>query len=147
MIILESQVFKTIPKSPEQSCIFLNNTQTDKVYVGGLSMGGMGTFEILYRKPDMFAAAFAICGGGNPDTVKSFAKEFDFEIYKGGREETLKFGSRFTNKILSQGTYSWFMGILGSSNNIIYPAFYEDKIWHDPTLYEPTGWHCLYYRN
>ena len=81
------------------------------------------------------------------ETVKSFAKEFDFEIYKGGREETLKFGSRFTNKILSQGTYSWFMGILGSSNNIIYPAFYEDKIWHDPTLYEPTGWHCLYYRN
>ena len=52
------------------------------------------------------------------ETVKSFAKEFDFEIYKGGREETLKFGSRFTNKILSQGTYSWFMGMLGSSNNI-----------------------------
>jgi len=34
MIILESQVFKTIPKSPEQSCIFLNNTQTDKVVDG-----------------------------------------------------------------------------------------------------------------
>ena len=80
-------------------------------------------------------------------TVWSFAKEFDFEIYEGGREETLKFGSRFTNKILSQGTYSWFIGTLGSNNNIIYPAFYEDKIWHDPTFYEPTGWNCLYYRN
>ena len=80
-------------------------------------------------------------------TVRSFAREFDFEIYEGGREETLKFGSRFTNKILSQGTYSWFIGALGSSDNIIYPAFYEDKTWHDPTFYEPTGWTCLYYRN
>ncbi|KPZ51819.1 hypothetical protein AN391_03902 [Pseudoalteromonas sp. P1-13-1a] len=34
MIILKSQVFKTIPKSLEQSCIFLNNTRTDKVVNG-----------------------------------------------------------------------------------------------------------------
>lgn len=39
----------------------------NQVYVGGLSMGGMGTFEILSRRPDMFAAAIAICGGGNPE--------------------------------------------------------------------------------
>ena len=36
-------------------------------YVGGLSMGGMGTFELVARNPDYFAAAFPICGGGNPD--------------------------------------------------------------------------------
>ena len=29
-------------------------------------MGGMGTFEMVYRNPRMFAAAFAICGGANP---------------------------------------------------------------------------------
>ena len=34
-------------------------------YVGGLSMGGMGTFELVSRNPDYFAAAFPICGGGN----------------------------------------------------------------------------------
>tara|TARA_A100001015_G_scaffold239443_1_gene272743 strand:+ start:1029 stop:1814 length:786 start_codon:yes stop_codon:yes gene_type:complete len=35
-------------------------------YIGGLSMGGMGTFELVARNPDYFAAAFPICGGGNP---------------------------------------------------------------------------------
>ena len=80
-------------------------------------------------------------------TLTSFARDFDFEIYEGGKEETLKFGSRFTNKILSHGTYSWFIGALGSNNNIIYPKFYEDKTWHDPSLYEVEGWNCLSYRN
>tara|TARA_B100001057_G_scaffold139023_1_gene138684 strand:+ start:330 stop:779 length:450 start_codon:yes stop_codon:yes gene_type:complete len=35
-------------------------------YVGGLSMGGMGTFELVARNPNYFAAGFPICGGGNP---------------------------------------------------------------------------------
>ena len=40
-----------------------------RMYVGGLSMGGMGTFEIVQRNPEKFAAAFAICGGANPLTA------------------------------------------------------------------------------
>lgn len=39
----------------------------ERIYVGGLSMGGMGTYELVYRNPDLFAAAFAICGGAHPD--------------------------------------------------------------------------------
>lgn len=37
-----------------------------RTYIGGLSMGGMGTFEMLHRNPNTFAAAFPICGGANP---------------------------------------------------------------------------------
>ena len=46
---------------------FIEKKQVDKnrVYVSGLSMGAMGTFEILYRRPDMFAAATPICGNGS----------------------------------------------------------------------------------
>lgn len=43
-------------------------------YVGGLSMGGMGTLEILRRKPKVFAAAFSICGGDHVDNVKKYKK-------------------------------------------------------------------------
>ncbi len=39
---------------------------TDQIYLGGLSMGGMGVFELVRRKPKTFAAAFSICGAGNP---------------------------------------------------------------------------------
>jgi predicted peptidase len=42
----------------------------DRLYVGGLSMGGMGTFELVRRKPKIFAAAFPICGGANAATAK-----------------------------------------------------------------------------
>ena len=34
-----------------------------QLYVGGLSMGAMGTFELVYRNPRKFAAAFAIAVG------------------------------------------------------------------------------------
>ncbi|HYC29676.1 MAG TPA: prolyl oligopeptidase family serine peptidase [Chitinophagaceae bacterium] len=46
----------------------------DRYYVGGLSMGGMGTFELVRRKPRMFAAAFPICGGANPATSNKLDK-------------------------------------------------------------------------
>lgn len=46
----------------------------DRMYVGGLSMGGMGTFELVRRKPRMFAAAFPICGGANAATASKLTK-------------------------------------------------------------------------
>jgi len=36
-----------------------------RIYVTGLSMGGYGTWDIIQRRPDLFAAAIPICGGGD----------------------------------------------------------------------------------
>lgn len=65
-------------------------TYTDKnrIYVGGLSMGGMGTFEILRRKPKLFAAAFAICGGDNPVNTKKY-KHVPLWIFHGGLDDVV----------------------------------------------------------
>lgn len=38
----------------------------DRIYVMGLSMGGFGTWDMITRHPDLFAAAAPICGGGDP---------------------------------------------------------------------------------
>lgn len=38
----------------------------NRVYVGGLSMGGYATWELVARRPDFWAASLPICGGGNP---------------------------------------------------------------------------------
>lgn len=40
-----------------------------RIYVTGLSMGGFGTWDVIQRKPDLFAAAVPICSGG--DTTKA----------------------------------------------------------------------------
>lgn len=36
-----------------------------RVYLTGLSMGGFGTWNLIARHPEKFAAAAPICGGGN----------------------------------------------------------------------------------
>lgn len=36
-----------------------------RVYATGLSMGGYGTWDAIQRRPDLFAAAMPICGGGD----------------------------------------------------------------------------------
>lgn len=54
-----------------------------RIYVGGLSMGGMGTFEILWRRPDLFAAAFPICGGGAESSAAVYGRKFPIWVFHG----------------------------------------------------------------
>jgi predicted peptidase len=37
----------------------------DRLYVTGLSMGGYGTWDLVQRRPELFAAAMPICGRGD----------------------------------------------------------------------------------
>jgi lysophospholipase L1-like esterase len=37
----------------------------NRVYVTGLSMGGFGTWDALQRRPELFAAAYPVCGGAD----------------------------------------------------------------------------------
>jgi predicted peptidase len=57
-----------------------------KIYVGGLSMGGMGTFDILWRKPNFFAAAFPICGGGDSTKAVVYGKKFPVWVFHGAAD-------------------------------------------------------------
>lgn len=40
-----------------------------RFYLTGLSMGGFGTWDLLVRRPQLFAAAIAICGGADNATA------------------------------------------------------------------------------
>ncbi|HYE56152.1 MAG TPA: PHB depolymerase family esterase, partial [Chitinophagaceae bacterium] len=60
-----------------------------RIYVGGLSMGGMGSFEILWRKPGFFAAAFPICGGGNVTTATKYGKDFPIWVFHGAKDNVV----------------------------------------------------------
>ena len=52
-------------------------------------MGGMGTFELLWRKPGFFAAAFPICGGGDPAQVKAYARKFPIWVFHGDKDNVV----------------------------------------------------------
>ena len=42
-----------------------------RLYITGQSLGGFGTWDIITRRPDLFAAAAPLCGGGRPDAAKA----------------------------------------------------------------------------
>lgn len=60
-----------------------------QVYLGGLSMGGMGTFELLWRKPGFFAAAFPICGAGDPAKVTAYARRYPIWVFHGAADNVV----------------------------------------------------------
>jgi len=62
-----------------------SNIDKSRVYVGGLSMGGFGTLDLLHRRPELFAAAMPICGGADFGKVDKF-KEIPLWIFHGAKD-------------------------------------------------------------
>lgn len=60
----------------------------DRIYVMGLSMGGMGTFDMAVRYPEIFAAAIPICGTVNPARLKA-GKSVKFRIFHGDADNVV----------------------------------------------------------
>lgn len=60
-----------------------------RIYVCGISMGGFGTWDALQRYPEQFAAAIAICGGGDPDYA-SRLKDIPLYIFHGDKDKLVK---------------------------------------------------------
>lgn len=56
-----------------------------RVYILGLSLGGMGTFDLICRYPNTFAAAISICGGINVERLNK-ARKISIRIYNGGSD-------------------------------------------------------------
>jgi predicted peptidase len=62
------------------------NIDKNRIYVTGLSLGGEGTFDIITRAPDLFAAAAPICGIA--DTSKShLMKNTPLWIFHGSKDD------------------------------------------------------------
>ncbi|WP_422859334.1 alpha/beta hydrolase-fold protein [Flagellimonas sp. S174] len=86
-----------------------------RMYVGGLSMGGMGTFELVRRNPKMFAAAFPICGGGNPLISKKL-KRLDWWVFHGDADNVVpeKYSAEMVKAMELEGIsviYSVYKGV------------------------------------
>ena len=60
-----------------------------RVYLSGLSNGAMGSFELLKNRPNMFASAVLICGGGNPAWAIDFAKTTPVWVAHGSDDDVV----------------------------------------------------------
>lgn len=59
-----------------------------RIYITGLSMGGYGTWYLLTRYPELFAAGAPICGGGDPSRVEPF-KHIPLWIFHGRLDDVV----------------------------------------------------------
>lgn len=80
-----SQITPPLNSAIELTRSYINDGKADRrrVYVTGLSMGGMGTFEAVYREPKLFAAAAPICGGGDTKAYSKQSARVPFRIFHG----------------------------------------------------------------
>jgi predicted peptidase len=60
----------------------------NRVYITGLSMGGYGTWDALYRRPEMFAAAMPICGGVDP-SIATKIKHVPIACFHGAEDKVV----------------------------------------------------------
>ena len=65
-----------------------------RVYITGLSMGGYGTWSLITKQPERFAAAAPICGGGERirtllPSQKEALKTLPVRVFHGGKDNVV----------------------------------------------------------
>jgi predicted peptidase len=65
--------------------LFIDDT---RIYIAGLSMGGFGTWDAICREPALFAAALAVCGGGDEKMV-SRIKDLPVWAFHGSNDKVI----------------------------------------------------------
>ena len=113
------------------SCLAQQNVDKRRVYIVGISMGAIGTYELVSRYPDLFAAAIPICGVTKPEQLAA-ARRIKFRIFHGDADKIVPVkGSRDAYRALKEAgadvEYIEFAGCGHESWNMAfnYPGFME----------------------
>lgn len=128
---------------------FIKTEDKDAMFVH-VRLGDL--LEPYSQKKDRFASeayyekAINNTSGGfissdSPDhpMVRNLAKKFNLEFFNDSPENTIIFGARCSKKVLSLGTFSWWIGYLGNQNNVICPNPKEYGVWHGD-IYPQNNW-------
>lgn len=118
-----SPIFQTL-KDLLDTYLALPEVDKRRVYIVGLSMGGMGTFDMAIRYPEVFAAAVPICGTVNPARL-SAAKKVKFRIFHGDADNVVTpEGSRAAYRALkAAGADVEYIEFPGCNHGSWNPAF------------------------
>ena len=61
-----------------------------RIYATGISMGGYGTWDAVQRRPELFAAAMPICGGGDTHLAWKI-RDVPIWVWHGDRDNVVPF--------------------------------------------------------
>jgi hypothetical protein len=77
----------------------------------------------------------------HPNVIQ-LSKEFNLTIYNNTPIETINFAKNFNNLVLSEGSFSWWVGMLSNAKNIYYNQ--RERFWHGD-IFVFSEWHSLNY--
>lgn len=102
-----------------------------------------------YQPLEYYEKAIGESSGGfissdSPDDpmVKSLMSKFNLDFFGGDEETTIIFASSFSKKVLSLGTFSWWIGFLGNQNNVVCPDVNNHPIWHGE-IFPQKNWNVV----
>ena len=116
-------IFKSL-KELIDSYLALPDVDKKRVYIIGLSMGAMGTYDLVARFPEIFAAAVPICGTVNPERLSDI-KDVNFRIFHGDADPVVPVdGSRNAYRaLIKAGVKAELHEFPGCGHNSWNPAF------------------------
>jgi predicted peptidase len=93
---------------------------SSRIYIGGLSQGGMGVLDLIARYANVFAAAFSICGAGKESTAKNFAGKTALWLFHGDADDVVpvSFSRNYfkrLQKLKADVLYSEYKGVKHNS--------------------------------
>ncbi|MDB4673229.1 prolyl oligopeptidase family serine peptidase [Verrucomicrobiales bacterium] len=100
-----------------------------RIYVTGMSMGGYGTWDLLARYPDLFAAAIPICGGGDTSSAEQL-KDVAIWVFHGAEDSVVPVtGSReMVAALKAVGAPVKYTEFPGVKHNSWQPCWKEKKL-------------------
>jgi len=101
-----------------------------RIYVTGLSMGGFGTWDLILRNPQLFAAAIPVCGGGDPSKADAIMTMPSW-VFHGDADPTVPVtNSREMAAALKNNPHLRYTEYPGVGHNA------WDKAWEKPGIVE-----------
>jgi len=109
------------------SFISKGKVDTKRIHITGLSMGGMGTFDLLCRYPNLFATATPICGAVNLERAARYKGKTAIRIYHGAADSVVdaQFSRDAFDTLKKAGTNVQYKEYPGVEHNSWNNAFAE----------------------
>lgn len=124
---IDAEISKPLAMTKELLDKVINEypVDTERIYIIGLSMGGMGTFDMICRFPDYFAAAIPICGGIDIERLSDLKTSAKFRIFHGDADSVVpvRFSREAYIKLKQEGVDVEYIEFPGVDHGSWNPAF------------------------